>query len=433
MFLVPTMQLTAIPWMGAVALGLFSAAALVQARHDASLGADGAGTHWAFMGGALAAFAMLYRIDLGLAVVLAGAAALWRLPLRTVRRAVVGLACGLVPYAIHIALAGPATVWRGLLVDPVFHLRAARHLHVPPDFNRLYGVERVIGAVDRSWPLPRFSPPHQLFIWFVLLALLTPALVGLALLAIRRDPDAFRPRVLLVGALFALGLFPQAVQRADGIHFAWVSVVLVILLPAAIIELTSGRRSGWRPSRVGPVASVLVIVGCVLLLPTYTARRYVSLVQDSMHPAKTIAIVNEGRTFYIGPDRKFAQSIAALLAAVERFAKPGSRVIVGNTDMRRVPYNDSFLYYLLPRYEPGTRFIEFEPGITNRRGTVLTNEMRHADVFIASDRWLGWDEPNASMKPGDPGPRRVLRQDFCLKDDFGFGYKLFLRCAAKTP
>jgi hypothetical protein len=99
--------------------------------------------------------------------------------------------------------------------------------------------------------------------------------------------------------------------------------------------------------------------------------------------------------------------------------------------MRRVPYNDSFLYYLLPRYEPGTRFIEFEPGITNRRGTVLTQEMEEADVFIASDRFLGWDEPNTSMKPGDPGPRRVLRQEFCLKTDFGRGYKLFLRCRPK--
>ena len=52
--------------------------------------------------------------------------------------------------------------------------------------------------------------------------------------------------------------------------------------------------------------------------------------------------------------------------------KPGSRVIVGNTDMRRVPYNDTFLYYLLPRYVPGTASMEFEPGLTNRRGTTLT-------------------------------------------------------------
>ncbi len=44
--------------------------------------------------------------------------------------------------------------------------------------------------------------------------------------------------------------------------------------------------------------------------------------------------------------------------------------------MRRVPNVDSFLYYLLPEYEPGTFSVEFEPGITNRRGTPLTGEMQ---------------------------------------------------------
>jgi hypothetical protein len=96
--------------------------------------------------------------------------------------------------------------------------------------------------------------------------------------------------------------------------------------------------------------------------------------------------------------------------------------------MRRVPYNDTFLYYLLPRYVPGTASMEFEPGLTNRRGTTLTAEMERADAFIASDRWLSWDEPNDSMKPGDPGPADVLHRDFCLKDDFGNGFELFLRC-----
>ena len=78
--------------------------------------------------------------------------------------------------------------------------------------------------------------------------------------------------------------------------------------------------------------------------------------------------------------------------------------------------------------------LEFEPGLTNRKGTPLTGEMHRADAFIASDRWIvGWSEPNTSMKPGDPGPGEVLRDEFCLRGDFGRGYKLFLRCVAKTP
>jgi hypothetical protein len=421
MFVMPSLQLIAIPWTGGVALALGALVALLQARHDA----DG---RWALIGGVLAGFAMLFRIDIALALALAGTAALWGLARPIIKRAVIGTGIGLAPYLVHLATAGPGTVWRGMLIDPMIHLRAARHLPVPPDPGHLVGVARVIAAVDRSWPLPRLTPAQQLFVWFVLLAFLAVALVAFGIWRVRRDPSAFRPRVLLAGALFGLGMFPQAVQRADSAHLAWVSGTVVVLLPAALADAITLVRPGWRMSRVGIGAGVAVVVAVSLLFPTYTARRYVTAVQDSVHPPTSINKTHEGRTSIDMLDLQEAIDRDALLQAVEREVQPGSRVIVGNTDMRRVPYNDTFLYYLLPRYVPGTASMEFEPGLTNRRGTTLTGEMERADAFIASDRWLSWDEPNDSMKPGDPGPADVLHRDFCLKDDFGNGFELFLRC-----
>jgi len=433
LFVLPTLLLTAIPWTGGAAIALASVVALIQVRHVTGSGNDVRAKRWAFAGGMLAAFAMLYRIDLALALALAGAAALWRLPRATVKRAVIGLAIGLVPYVVHLVLAGPGTVWRGMLIDPIFHLRSGRSLPIPPNPDHLEGIAQVIVLFDRSWPLPRLSIPQQLFAWFMLLGLLAIALVALGAWAVRRAPEAFRPRVLLAGALFGLGMFPQALQRADSAHLAWVSAVVVVLVPAAITELVSMLRPSWSLARVGPVAGLSVILATSLLLPTFTARRYITLVQDSFDLPKTIAITRHGRTFYVPDDPALAHSIESLLDAVAQDVKPGSRIIVGNTDLRRVPNVDSFLYYLLPEYEPGTFSVEFEPGLTNRRGTPLTREMRRADAFIASDRWLvGWSEPNTSMKPGDPGPGAVLRDEFCLHGDFGSGYKLFLRCAAKT-
>jgi hypothetical protein len=435
MFVLPALQLTAIPWTGGVALALGAVVALVQARRDACAGASVTALRWAATGGVLAGVALLFRIDLIVAVGLAGAAALWGLARPYIRRALVGFAVGLAPYVVHLALAGPGNVARGMVIDPILHLRAARRLPVPPDPDRLEGVARVIVAVDRWWPFPRLSAPRQLFVWFVVLAVLTVALVVFAAWDVRRAPAKLPPRALLAGALFGVGMFPQAVQRADSAHFAWVSAVVVVLVPAAIVEATStGRRTGSigrrraSPAWIGAVAGAAVIIFTSLLLPTYTARRYVALVQDSAGAQNTIAIENDGRTFYVGSDPQFAQSITRLLAAVEREVEPGGRIIVGNTDMRRVPYVDSFLYYLLPHYKPGTAFIEFEPGLTNRAGTSLTSDMEHADAFIASDRWLTWDEPNTSMKPGAAGPAEVLRRRFCLDDDFGNGYKLFLPC-----
>ena len=134
---------------------------------------------------------------------------------------------GLAPYLVHVAMAGPTTVWRGMLIDPLIHLRAARHLQVPPDPNHLVGVARVIAAFDPSWPFPRFSPSQQLFVWFILLALLAIALLAFSIWLVRDEPRAFRPRVLLAGTLFGLGIFPQAIQRADSAHLAWVSGTVV--------------------------------------------------------------------------------------------------------------------------------------------------------------------------------------------------------------
>jgi hypothetical protein len=430
-FVTPSLQLTAIPYTGGVAVGLASLAALVQARYDSANGAERAAQRWAIVGGVAAGAATLYRIDLALAVMFAGAAVLWGLPRPLMRRAIAGLAVGVSPYALQVALAGPGTVWRGMVVDPMLHLRGGRRLPVPPSPSHLEGVARVIVAIDRWWPLPRLSPARQLFAWFWLLAFLALGLVAVAIWCVRRSPGAFRPRVLLAGALFGLGTFPQAVQRADSAHFAWVSSVVVVLIPAAIVEVVTEWHPTWRVPRVGMAAGVGVIVASSVLLPTYTTRRYVALVQDSFAKSDTIPITNDGRTFYVGADPSVARSIEALLAAVGRDAKPGSRIIVGNTDLRRTPYVDTFLYYLLPRLVPGTYFMEFEPGLTNRAGTRLTAEMRRADLFIASDRWLSWDEPNTSMKPGDPGPGQVLRRDFCLQANFGNGYALYRRCSTR--
>ncbi len=156
MLVMPSLQVIAIPWAGGAALALGALAALLQARadigaheeSDADAITDRA-ARWAVTGGLLAGIAMLYRIDLGLALALGGAAALWALPRPIVTRALIGTGIGLAPYVVHLLMAGPGNVWRGMLIDPMIHLRAARHLPLPPDPNHLVGVARVIGAVDR--------------------------------------------------------------------------------------------------------------------------------------------------------------------------------------------------------------------------------------------------------------------------------------------
>jgi hypothetical protein len=430
LFALPSLGLAAWPWVGGVALALGSIVALLQARAGAARhNRQRAAARWAVTGGVLAGLALLYRIDLGPALALAGVAVVWGLAAPLVRRAITGAAIGLSPYLVHLVVAGPANVWNGMIGDPVFRLRPTRGLPLPPDPSSLEGIAGTAAFGDREWPLPKLTQSGQVFAWFIGLLLVALFLLAVGAWRMRRDPGALRSRALLAAALFTVGVLPQAVQRADASHLGWVSAVAVAVLPAAIVEVVSNLRPRWSSARVGLAAGVGVLVAVSILLPSYTARRYAAFVEDSFtNSTGSFTIRHAGRNYYVGNDPTEAADIRQLLRAADRAGRPGDRLIVGTGDLRRTPYVDSFLYYLLPEYEPGTYFIEMEPGITNRSGTRLTGELRRADVVILADRWLNWSEPNESMKPGDPEPNEVLRDEFCERGVFG-GFHLLVRCA----
>ena len=44
-----------------------------------------------------------------------------------------------------------------------------------------------------------------------------------------------------------------------------------------------------------------------------------------------------------------------MLETVEEISVPGERVLVAPADLRRTPYVDSAVYYLLPQLEPPVR------------------------------------------------------------------------------
>jgi hypothetical protein len=429
LFALPSLGLVAWPWVGGVALGLGAVVALLQARGDDARGdRPPAAGRWAVTGGLLAGVTLLYRADLGLALALAAIPVVWGLRAPLVRRAVVGTAIGLSPYLVHLAVAGPGNVWNGMVVDPVLRLRASRGLPLPPDPGGLEGIASTAVLSDRAWPLPKLTLSQQVFAWFIGVLVVTVFLLAVGIWRTRRDPGALRTRALLAAALFTVGVLPQALQRADAAHLGWVSAVTVAVLPAAIVELVVGVRPRWKVVWVGLVAGLGVLAATSLMLPSYTARRYASFVQDSFSNSTGSFTIRHGdRAFYVGDDEE-AADLHKLLRAADRAGGPGDRLIVGTGDLRRTPYVDSFLYYMLPEFEPGTYFIEMEPGITNRNGTPLTDELRRADVVILADRWLNWGEPNESMKPGDPRPNKVLRDEFCETDAFG-GFHLLVRCA----
>ncbi len=407
--IVPAIALTALAWDGGLALGVWALWAALQARRSPPRPAR----RWALLSGVLAGIALLYRPDLVVAAAAGLLVALWGVEAARRRRFLVGLAAGLAPYVVHLATAGLRPSIRGMVLDPVFHLRGGRRLPIPPDPGQLTGFLQLSGETYLlDWPLPTPTSAQQLWMWFWLVFLANAALITVALWRFRADRGALRSRVLLTVALFSLGMLPQAVQRTDSAHFAWASAVALGFLPVALAEVL-GR---WAP-RVRPRVRATVAGGAVLLMllavvPTFTFRRYADFsVQSFGRHRLAFPITHEGRTFYYGR-RDAAEAVRRMLPDVEKIAPPGGRLFVGPKDLRRTPYSDAFLYYLLPDLDPATYYIEMDPGVANREGSGLADDLASADVVILSAIWDDWNEPNDSRKVGSSEPVRVLEEQF---------------------
>jgi hypothetical protein len=337
-------------------------------------------------------------------------------------------------YLVHVAMAGPSNVWEGMVVEPIVKLRGGRRLPLPPSWSHFDGFLQKAGElVAPPWPFPAPPSPAQLSLWLYLLVATVVFLVVVGWRAVRADPTSKRARTLLVAAVFSFGLLPQAFQRADSTHLAWVSAVPLGLLPMAIAELLDSRRPSLARHTRTLVAAATPFVLLFVLAPHFTLRTYADATAQSFgFHRESHTIRNGDRVFYYGR-QDATDAVNAMLADIDRIKRPGDRLFVGTGDLRKTPYSEAFLYYLLPDLPPATRYIEMDPGVANANDSGLADELANSDIVVLSSIRDDWEEPNDSRKFGSDVPNEVLARDFEKVGSYGTGlfghglYELYVR------
>ncbi len=415
--------LAALAWVGAVGAGM---AALVFGMQ--SIADRGPGRVWAVLTGLAFAIALLFRPDLVIAVTLSSFV-LWRGMDhgRRVRMAG-GLALAPALYVVHFTMAGFGNAWRGLVLDPVFHLRGGRSLPIPPPWSHLDGFLQRAGAIQQlSWPIPAPRLSQQLFLWFFLLIACVAFVLWQGIAAIRREPQSLRARTLLLVGVFSAGIMPQAIQRVDSAHFAWVGCVPFAFLPVAVYEFVH-RRAAKRSFTQLTVIGIAVSLALILFVfPAFTATRYTDYALQTFNTHRhSYRIQNGDRTFYYGKEDR-AQAAQMVIDEAMRIAQPGQRLFVGPTNLRKTPYSDAYLYYMLPQLRPGTYYIEMDP-MDTKPDSGLDKQLANSDIAILSSIWDDWDEPNDSGKLGSDKTQRVLDEHFCQVGNYLDLYRLYRRC-----
>ena len=209
------------------------------------------------------------------------------------------------------------------------------------------------------------------------------------------------------------------------------------------IELVRAARPTISLRAAALLSGGAVVALLALVLPYFTVRTYSDYVAQTFGVHRiAYRIEHDGRVFYYGrPD--VAAAARELLAKVDQVAQPGDRLVVGTTDLRKTPYSDAYLYYMLPGLRPSTYYIEMDPGVANRKGSKLAGDIaarRHRHPLVGVERLVRAQRlPQGGIRPRERDPaarllpygflrRRLVRAVPAVRSRWVIGSALGLLC-----
>ncbi len=375
--------LPAFAWFGAMACALWSL----------QLGRRAGSNALCFFAGALAGCALLFRVDVGPAMIISALPLLHGMTWPGRRRYVYGAGVALLPLGILTLFAGWQPVLENLFLTPVLRSGPARHL-------------------------PLFSAePYVLNLFFAnMIAVGLNITAGIA--AGRSQSRDDRARLFLSLALFGLGVTYQAAQRLDLLHLLFAGFVSLAILPLSLVDLWS-RFRGVAPRKGEIILATIAVIALLQgIAPELTIMVRTAFVAALHSNAEATFAERNGRAF---PSRspEVAETVARMLVKLEALSAPGERLFVGPADLRRTNYSDTYLYYMMPELTPATYFLEMNPSSANRPGSRLAADVQTADWLVLNRAYDRWSEPNRSSEYASSIPNTVVQRDFEVCGEFG--------------
>lgn len=161
-----------------------------------------------------------------------------------------------------------------------------------------------------------------------------------------------------------------------------------------------------------------MVVTFFVICPFYTYRSYLLYSRISVgDKAGGFEVHRDDRRFYFGNEALQRASQAAI-DELDRSGVPGERLLVGPADLSRTIYSDVVFYFMFPEFVPATYYIEMDPGLADREGSSLADDVASADWVLLTNFWTGWYEPNASTDFGSDAPNQVVADQFCLVGNY---------------
>jgi len=363
--------------------------------------------------GLSAGIALGFRPDLILALTALAFVTLWKAPKQRCIEASLAFALGCIPLLALVLLAGFHNVLTNLVLDPVFHLRAGRHLPFPPRFSGGGEYFTTLSALNlKAWQGPGVNAQIVAMFW---LLIATGLVLALSCVFIFRRAESSRRWDLSV-LITALALAPQMLQRLDLNHLRFVAC---IWLPLAVWATVKAMPRNERSKSPWPVA--LLAFAVTIAAPSLVTVAYCNLLPGigPNAPRATQQVRGaEGRSITMDKVTQ-AKDLQKVITLARSRIPRGSRLIEGPSDLRFANYSETSIYWLLPQLDPATYFLEVNPGITNVKHSGFAAEIARADWLILSSKFVAFKEPNSSVKPGWNGPNLVVAKKFCLSKLMG--------------